>query len=118
MLISFWASWCPPCREQAITLRRLSAQYGERLVIVGVSLDQDRREFEAFVYNHHLPGRQIYDGGPLGLIGRLFSVPSAGIPYSILVDPEGRIAALGGPLQEKEEAIARLVAMVGERAGP
>jgi len=108
VLLDFWASWCPPCREQTITLRRLAEHYKDRLAIVGVSLDEDKREFEAFIYNHHLPGLQIFDGGPQGPIARLYAVPSAGIPYSVLIDRDGRIVALGTSLQEKEEAIARL----------
>src|SRR2546428_254157 len=54
VLIEFWAAWCPPCRDSVIPLLRLAGEYGDRLVIVGVSLDTDPKAFEAFAYNHHL----------------------------------------------------------------
>ena len=109
LILDFWASWCPPCRASAITLRRFADQFGDRLVIVGVSLDQDRSAFEAFVYNHHLPGYQIYDGGPRGPITTLYDAASAGLPYSILIDPEGAVLHMGSSLQAKEKEISRLL---------
>lgn len=109
VLIDFWASWCPPCRDTAIVLRRLADQYGDRLAIIGVSLDEDPRAFEAFVYNHHMPGRQIADGGPFGPIGALYGAPAAAIPYSVLISPEGTILSVGRSLADKEEIISRLV---------
>lgn len=118
LLIDFWASWCPPCRKSAITLRRLADQYGDKLSIVGVSLDEDPRAFEAFVLNNHLPGKQIHDGGPSGPVARLYGATTAGIPYSVLIGPDGRVAAVGPFLHDKEEEIARLVAAAAGRDIP
>lgn len=107
VLIDFWAAWCLPCRDAVIPLLRLAGQYGDRLAILGVSLDSDPREFEAFAYNHHLPGHQILDGGWSGPIARLYGV--AGIPYAVLIDKTGRVVSMGRSIQEQEAAIARLV---------
>jgi len=108
VLIDFWASWCPPCRDAAIVLRRLADQYGDRLAVVGVSLDEDPLAFEAFVYNHRLPGHQIADGGPFGPISVLYGAPAAAIPYSVLISPEGTVLSVGRSLADKEEIISRL----------
>jgi hypothetical protein len=75
---------------------------------VGVSLDEDPKAFEAFVYNQHLPGIQLFDGaGWRGPIARLYEVPATGIPHYVLLDRDGRVAAIGD-LDEAEGAIARL----------
>jgi thiol-disulfide isomerase/thioredoxin len=107
VLIDFWASWCSPCRPSAVILRRFAEQYADRLAIVGVSLDEDRKAYEAFAYNFHLPGSQIFDGGWRGPISSLYGVAGTGIPYSVLIDPDGRIASMGPGLEEKEGMIAR-----------
>ncbi|HUD71281.1 MAG TPA: redoxin domain-containing protein [Dongiaceae bacterium] len=94
VLIDFWASWCPPCGDSALVVRRLADQYGSRLAVVGVSLDDDPKAFEAFVYNHHLPGQQIHDGGPRGPLSRLYAAASAGLPFAVLVDAQGVVAGV------------------------
>ena len=113
VLIDFWASTCPPCVKNAIPLRRIADQYAGLLTIVGVSLDEDRRAFEAFAYNQHLPGIQIFDGGGWrGPIARQFGVSESGIPHYVLLDADGRIVAIDS-LQDLEDDIARLVGSRG-----
>jgi thiol-disulfide isomerase/thioredoxin len=110
VLIDFWASWCPPCRSAALTLKRLAGEHGTRLRIIGVSLDEDRQAFEAFAYNLHLPGHQIFDGGWYGPIADLYGVASVGIPYSVLIGRDGRVVAADSSLHAMESDIERLAA--------
>ena len=108
VLFDFWASWCPPCRDSVIGLRRIADQYGGRLAIVGIGLDDDPRAFEAFVFNEHLPGHQVHDGGAAGPIGRAYGVPATGIPHVVLVGPDGKVAAIGRMAVDIEAEITRL----------
>ena len=49
VLVNFWASWCPPCRDEAPVLERAWQRYQDRgVVLVGVDIwdaDQDARAF-------------------------------------------------------------------------
>jgi thiol-disulfide isomerase/thioredoxin len=110
VLIDFWASWCPPCRSAALTLKRLAGEHGAWLRIIGVSLDEDRQAFEAFAYNLHLPGHQIFDGGWYGPIADQYGIAFVGIPYSILIGKDGRIVAADSSLLAIEKEIAQLSA--------
>lgn len=42
LLLTFWATWCEPCRDEYPMLNELARQYAPQgLHVVGVSLDQD-----------------------------------------------------------------------------
>ena len=42
LLVTFWATWCEPCRDEYPMLNELAKQYASQgLKVVGVSLDQD-----------------------------------------------------------------------------
>jgi len=53
VLLSFWATWCPPCREEIPELIQLASRYKDRVQIIGISLDDDNgpddvKKVEAF----------------------------------------------------------------------
>jgi hypothetical protein len=89
-------------------VRRQADQYGSRLAVIGVSLDENRADFEAFVYNRHLPGSQIFDGGPRGTLSTLYGAATAGLPFAVLIAPDGTIAASGRSPHALEKEIERL----------
>jgi thiol-disulfide isomerase/thioredoxin len=41
VLVNFWATWCPPCREEIPQLVKLQAAYKDQLQIIGISEDED-----------------------------------------------------------------------------
>ncbi len=51
VLINFWATWCPPCREEIPDFVRLQNEYKDNLSIIGISVDQDRNPVQPFYIN-------------------------------------------------------------------
>ena len=50
VLVNFWATWCPPCRAEIPDLVRLQEKYRDKLVVLGISEDEDAspQEVKAF----------------------------------------------------------------------
>ncbi len=54
IIIDFWATWCPPCRKGIPDLIELQKTYSKDLVVVGISLDQERtlKDLKPFIENY------------------------------------------------------------------
>lgn len=88
VLLNFWATWCPPCREEIPELIELANRYKDRLQIIGVSMDdgpaEEVRQFaqEAGInYPIVMWSRELvreYGGVP-------------GLPTSFVINPDGRV---------------------------
>src|SRR6202453_3196265 len=50
VLLNFWATWCPPCREEVPELVDLQTRYKDRLQVIGISMDdpEDVRTVKKF----------------------------------------------------------------------
>jgi thiol-disulfide isomerase/thioredoxin len=53
VLLDFWTTWCPPCIADAPALDKLYTKYGDKnLMIVGISMNEDRVVVEKFLKSH------------------------------------------------------------------
>ncbi len=89
ILVNFWATWCPPCREEIPDLIALQEKYKDQLQIVGISQDssppaQVLRFAEAYRINYPIVMTTAD-------IERRFPNVYA-LPTSFLIDRDGRIA--------------------------
>ena len=87
VLINYWASWCGPCRTETPGLVRL-AEGIKGLAVVGVSMDTgDRAPVRSFL-------KQFRVGYPIAFPQPMSQMASgmAGLPTTVLVDKEGRVA--------------------------
>ncbi len=88
VLLTFWASWCGPCRMEMPTLERLHRQRRESdLAVVGVSLDSSRELAASFAEELDLSFPQFWD--EQGRVGADYS--ASAIPMTYVIDPAGRV---------------------------
>ncbi len=89
VLLNFWASWCPPCREEMPALDTLQAAHaGAGLVVLAVNVAETRAEAQAFMQEGGYDLIVALD--PDKEVTNQFGVRN--LPTSIVVDREGKIA--------------------------
>lgn len=96
VLVNFWASWCPPCREEAPALEVFQKQHGNaEFTILGIDSNDLSDDGRAFVDRYGISYPQLRDGQ--GSAARDYG--TSGFPESFLVNPKGRVRLMwAGPV--------------------
>ena len=89
VLVNFWATWCPPCRAEIPDLVKLQAKYKDRLVILGISEDEDATpaEVKRFAVEQGVNYPIIMRTPELA---KIFKGVSA-LPTTFVMDTEGKV---------------------------
>ena len=110
VLIDFWASWCRPCRIENPNVVRLYNEYKNKgFDIFSVSLDNNKAAWENaikadnLIWENHVSDLK----GWASEGGKLYRVQS--IPYTVLIDKEGKVIAINLRGTALEQKVAELL---------
>ena len=108
VLIEFWATWCPVCRELLPELGRVKAKYGDKVAMIGINVTvRDSRErVKRYLEAHKPPFLALYDD--TGVSSRAYDVPITS--YIVVIDGGGKVAYTGtGEDQDLVKAVGRVI---------
>jgi thiol-disulfide isomerase/thioredoxin len=114
LIMTFWATWCEPCRDEYPMLNELARQYGAQgLQVVGVNFDDEgdlilMRRFIAR-YKPVFPNYRKKHGDEAGFTQAVWPQWNGALPASFLYDKDGNQVGrvLGAGTRETYEAAIR-----------
>jgi thiol-disulfide isomerase/thioredoxin len=90
VLLNFWATWCPPCKEEIPSIDALSkAMKGKNFEVFAVSLGEDTETVRRFITEQKVSFPVYLDSR--NTLARNYA--SQGIPTTYILDKEGRFIA-------------------------
>jgi peroxiredoxin len=115
VLVNFWATWCPPCREEIPSMVRLNqAMQGKAFQMLAVSIDEGGKDAVASFFKKGgvtLPALLDSDGK----VARRYG--TTGVPETFVVDAKGVIMkkVIGGMDWSSPEVLAAFDDLIGKR---
>lgn len=111
VFVNFWATWCPPCREEMPDLVRVHERYrGRGVEFAGVSMDDDPFEVAPPFLKRYDVQYPILVAPPDSLLAQ--AVES--LPTSFLIDRNGKVARTWIGIVREEELAAAIDALLSE----
>ena len=88
VVLDFWGTWCPPCRESVPELKELTKKYSaDKLVVISISSDTDEQKWVKFIADNKMEWIQYRDSDRRILSA--YNVHS--FPTYVVIDKDGSI---------------------------
>lgn len=114
VVLNFWGSWCAPCRIETPEFQLVYAEVGAQGVqFLGVDVKDDRQLAIAFYADKGVEYASIFD--PRGEVALAFrGFPANAVPSTILMDRQGRVAAVYTAAVADDDLRSALSALLAE----
>jgi cytochrome c biogenesis protein CcmG/thiol:disulfide interchange protein DsbE len=112
VLIDFWATWCPPCRESIPELNDFAKKFKDKLVVIGIS-DETADKVNGFMKDTPMNYNVGID--PKKTMSKAVGVK--GIPHVLLISPDGIVRWQGFPLDDSDRLTEKVIQQVIDASG-
>lgn len=113
VVVNLWGAWCAPCKVETPQFQQVYLDtQADGVQFVGFDVKDTRDKAEAFVEDNQITYPMVYDQATKVAL-QLGNLPVAGLPLTVLVDKQGRVAAAYVGITQPSKlkpAIATLVA--------
>lgn len=105
VVANFWATWCPPCREEIPGFIRLNAEYAPRGVkFVGISIDSHDK-VRTFAAEYGIDYTLLLGDSATLQVASAFGNRAQGLPFTVILARDGTPYAVKlGRIEEKDLA--------------
>jgi peroxiredoxin len=113
VFLNFWATWCPPCREEMPSMETLYRRLKDAgLEFLAVDIQEKPKQVEAFIRENSLSFPVALDES--GRISGIYGIRS--IPATFIIDRDGSIiaAVIGGRRWDSPEVTAAFEALLND----
>jgi cytochrome c biogenesis protein CcmG, thiol:disulfide interchange protein DsbE len=91
VLVNLWASWCPPCREEAPVLEEFQRRHRDsNVTVVGINVQDNSEDALSFLGEFPSSYPQLRSVGD----ERSEAFGTTGVPENFLVNPRGKLALI------------------------
>jgi peroxiredoxin len=113
-VLNFWGSWCPPCRVETPEFQEVYTEVADQGVqFLGLNVKDQQQLAQAFIDNKGITYPSLFD--PSGEVALAFrGYPATAIPSTIVIDREGRVAAVYTATVSQDDLRSTIANLVGE----
>ncbi|MCL6563618.1 MAG: TlpA family protein disulfide reductase [Firmicutes bacterium] len=113
VILNFWATWCPWCKQEIPAFEALKRQYGSRIALYGVDIQETPATVSGWLKSHPLNYPILLDTS--GGVAADYAVQA--VPTTVFISPSGKIAAIHLGAFSDQQAMAPYVQSLVEGKG-
>ncbi len=115
VVINFWGSWCAPCRVETPEFQQVYDEVSsDGVSFLGINVKDDRQRAQAFLDDKGITFPSVFD--PRGEVALAFrGFPANAIPSTIVLDRDGRVAAVYVAVVDGDELRRVIETLDGEQ---